>query len=117
VRASHESWDGSGYPDHLVGEQIPLGSRIVAVCDAYEAMTSNRPYRQAIADDDARRELRAAAGSQFDPAVVEAFLKALDEDVPVAERDAVGEASTHVRTLLALAPAPAPLGVVPGLEP
>jgi diguanylate cyclase (GGDEF)-like protein len=114
VRASHESWDGTGYPDHLVGEQIPLGSRIVAVCDAYQAMTPNRPYRQAVSDVEARRELRAAAGSQFDPAVVEAFLEALDQDVPVAERDAVGEASTHVRTLLALAPAAT---LAAGLEP
>jgi HD-GYP domain-containing protein (c-di-GMP phosphodiesterase class II) len=114
VRASHESWDGTGYPDHLVGEQIPLGSRIVAVCDAYQAMTTNRPYRQAVSDIEARRELRAAAGSQFDPAVVEAFLEALDQDVPVAERDAVGEASTHVRTLLALAPAAT---LAAGLEP
>ena len=116
VRASHECWDGSGYPDHLVGAQIPLGPRIVAVCDAYEAMTTNRPYRQAVSDADARRELRAAAGGQFDPDVVEAFLEALDQDVPVAERDAVGEASTHVRTLLALSPAAAP-GIAAALEP
>ena len=104
MRASHECWDGSGYPDRLVGDQIPLGSRIVAVCDAYEAMTTNRPYRAAVCDAEARRELRAAAGGQFDPAVVEAFLDALDHDVPQLEHDAVDEASTHVRTLLALAP-------------
>ena len=104
-------------PRPLVGEQIPLGSRIVAVCDAYEAMTTNRPYRQAVTDADACRELRAAAGGQFDPAVVEAFLEALDQDIPVAERDAVGEASTHVRTLLALAPAAAAAPPIAALEP
>jgi diguanylate cyclase (GGDEF)-like protein len=104
VRASHECWDGSGYPDQLAGDQIPLGARIVAVCDAYEAMTTNRPYRAAVSDAEARRELRAAAGGQFDPAVVDAFLEALDHDVPVLEHDAVDEASTRVRTLLALTP-------------
>ena len=73
VRASHERFDGGGYPDGLRGEEIPLGARIVAVCDAFDAMITERPYSAAIALDDAERELRACAGSQFDPAVVEAF--------------------------------------------
>jgi two-component system cell cycle response regulator len=73
VRASHERFDGSGYPDGLAGDAIPLGARIVAVCDAFHAMTSLRPYRPAIQVEDALGELRACAGTQFDPRVVEAF--------------------------------------------
>jgi two-component system, cell cycle response regulator len=74
VRAVHERWDGSGYPDRLAGEAIPIESRIVAVCDAWDAMTSDRPYRQALGEADARAELAWGAGSQFDPTVVTAFL-------------------------------------------
>ena len=76
VRAVHERWDGSGYPDRLAGEAIPIESRIVAVCDAWDAMTSDRPYRQALGAADARAELVRGAGSQFDPTVVAAFLEA-----------------------------------------
>lgn len=75
VRSSHERWDGCGYPDGLAGEQIPLGARIVAVCDAYDAMTSERPYQRRLTHAAAQTELRRCAGSQFDPAVVEAFVK------------------------------------------
>jgi diguanylate cyclase (GGDEF)-like protein len=78
VRSSHERWDGAGYPDGLAGESIPLAARIVAVCDAYEAITSDRCYRQARSLAAARDELHRAAGSQFDPAVVEVFLDELD---------------------------------------
>jgi GAF domain-containing protein len=77
VRAGHERWDGLGYPDGLAGEQIPLLSRIVFVCDAYHAMTSDRPYRRALSRSEALGELRAQAGRQFDPAVVKAFTRAL----------------------------------------
>jgi hypothetical protein len=73
VRGHHERWDGEGYPDGLAGEGIPRVSRIITVSDAYEAMTSNRPYRRALDPDAAMRRMRAGAGSQFDPAVVEAF--------------------------------------------
>jgi two-component system cell cycle response regulator len=72
VRASHERWDGSGYPDGLHGEQIPMGARIVAVCDAYEAMTADRVYQNARTPEQALAELHRNAGSQFDPAVVDA---------------------------------------------
>jgi HD-GYP domain-containing protein (c-di-GMP phosphodiesterase class II) len=78
VRASHERWDGAGYPDGLAGESIPLAARIVAVCDAYEAITSDRCYRKARSLEEARAELQKSAGSQFDPAVVEVFLDELD---------------------------------------
>jgi two-component system cell cycle response regulator len=73
VRASHEHFDGSGYPDGLAGDAIPLGARIIAVCDAFHAMTSSRPYRPAISAEEAFAELQACAGSQFDPSVVTAF--------------------------------------------
>jgi diguanylate cyclase (GGDEF)-like protein len=73
VRSSHEHFDGSGYPDGLADDAIPLGARIVAVCDAFHAMTSSRPYRAAISVPDALAELQACAGTQFDPRVVTAF--------------------------------------------
>ena len=74
VRGSHEDWDGTGYPDGLVGEEIPLASRIVACADAYSAMTTDRSYRKALGHDKAVAELRRCAGTQFDPRVVEAAI-------------------------------------------
>ena len=68
VRHEHERWDGTGYPDGLAGEAIPLASRVVFACDAWHAMTSDRPYRKALPEDVARAELAANAGTQFDPA-------------------------------------------------
>jgi diguanylate cyclase (GGDEF)-like protein len=76
VRSSHERWDGTGYPDGLAGSDIPLGARIVAVADAFDAMTSPRPYSTARPAAAALEELRRCAGTQFDPAVVEAFTAA-----------------------------------------
>ena len=73
VRQSHERWDGAGYPDGLSGEAIPLGSRIVFVCTAFDDMTSERPHHAALEPADAVAQLERGAGSQFDPAVVEAF--------------------------------------------
>jgi two-component system, cell cycle response regulator len=73
VRSSHERWDGAGYPDALAGDAIPFGARIVAVADAFAAMTAGRPYRPARTVEDALAELRREAGAQFDPAVVEAW--------------------------------------------
>ena len=74
----HQEWfNGKGYPEGLKGEEIPLGSRIVAVIDAYDAMTSDRPYRKALTKEHAVTELRNCAGSQFDPNVVEAFVEVL----------------------------------------
>jgi PAS domain S-box-containing protein/diguanylate cyclase (GGDEF)-like protein len=72
VRSTHERWDGKGYADGLAGTEIPLAARIVAACDAYAAMTSERPYRRPMSPTEATAELRASAGTQFDPAVVEA---------------------------------------------
>jgi HD-GYP domain-containing protein (c-di-GMP phosphodiesterase class II) len=75
IRHSHEHLDGSGYPDELSGEQIPLGARILAVIDAYVGMTSDRPYREALAPQAALEQLELAAGSHFDPEVVEVFVR------------------------------------------
>lgn len=77
VRSCHERWDGRGYPDGLAGEEIPLLARVVACCDAYSAMTSDRPYRRGMSRERAIAELREEAGSQFDPAVVGALMRVL----------------------------------------
>jgi HD-GYP domain-containing protein (c-di-GMP phosphodiesterase class II) len=77
VRSSHEHYDGHGYPDGLAGESIPIESRIVTVCDAYSAMTTDRPYRAAMPVDEALEELRDRAGTQFDPQVVRALERVL----------------------------------------
>jgi diguanylate cyclase (GGDEF)-like protein len=74
IRACHERWDGNGYPDGLAGEAIPLEARIVFVCDAYHAMTTDRPYRQALEEREAIRRLKVAGGTQFDRSVVEMFV-------------------------------------------
>src|SRR4051812_5999130 len=78
VRHDHERWDGKGYPDGLKGRQIPIGARIVLVVDAFHAMVSDRSYRKGMSEESARLELRAHSGTQFDPDVVDAFLKVLD---------------------------------------
>jgi HD-GYP domain-containing protein (c-di-GMP phosphodiesterase class II) len=74
VRASHERWDGGGYPDGIAGEAIPIEARVVSCCDAYNAMTTTRSYRKAMSADTALAECRKCAGTQFDPAVVEALV-------------------------------------------
>ena len=86
VLAHHERIDGRGYPHGLAGAEIPLEARILAVADAYEAMTADRAYRAALGHDVAQEELRAGAGSQFDPEVVEAFLAVLAPRAPRARR-------------------------------
>ncbi len=80
VRSSHEKWDGSGYPDGLVRDQIPVGSAIVSCCDAFNAMTTDRSYRDAMSLEEAIEEIEANSGTQFSPAVVEALLRVLRED-------------------------------------
>jgi HD-GYP domain-containing protein (c-di-GMP phosphodiesterase class II) len=81
VRHSHERYDGTGYPDHLTGEDIPLESRIISVCDAFDAMTTNRPYAPTRTIAEALDELQRNAGTRFDPAVVTAFA-ALPAEAP-----------------------------------
>jgi HD-GYP domain-containing protein (c-di-GMP phosphodiesterase class II) len=77
VKNHHEWWNGGGYPVGLKGEQIPLGARIVSVVDAFDAMTSERPYRQQLPEEIALECLRAAVGIQFDPYIVEKFTECL----------------------------------------
>ena len=88
VRSSHERYNGSGYPDGLKGDEIPLPSRIIAVCDAFDAMIGPRPYRLGMNTDKAASELRRCAGAQFDPVVIEFFLSVVDE----LAREAVAQA-------------------------
>jgi len=90
VRHHHERWDGMGYPDGLKGERIPLGARIFAVGDSFDAMTSDRPYRRGLLIDAAREEIRRCANSQFDPAVVTAFLS-----IPVSRLAAIADGAPH----------------------
>jgi hypothetical protein len=123
VRASHERWDGAGYPDGLTGERIPLGSRIIAACDAYEAMTSDRVYRRAVSHEAACAELRREAGRQFDSGVVEALIAELSVDMPAEAAGAApapriaDEVAAYLRTVLAR-PVPEhlamPLDAAPG---
>jgi two-component system, cell cycle response regulator len=88
VRSSHERYDGRGYPDGLAGDRIPIGARVIAVCDAWDAMVSDRPYRRGMTPELALAELHRCAGTQFDPDVVGAFRAALRQLDPAALRAA-----------------------------
>ena len=99
VRSCHERWDGRGYPDGLAGDQIPIAARIVFACDAYNAMTTDRPYRAAMTRESAVEELRVNTGTQFDPKVITALVKVVEHGVPVAVTT-----SDAVRAVLAGAP-------------
>lgn len=95
VRHHHERWDGKGYPDRIKGEEIPLGARIIAVADSFDAMTSDRPYRRAMDFTDAMAEIRRNSGIQFDPQVVEAFDRAMhipEEACPKSDPESVQRA-------------------------
>jgi diguanylate cyclase (GGDEF)-like protein len=83
VRHCHEHWDGRGYPNQLAGVEIPLESRIILVVDAYHAMTTDRPYRARLQEEEARERLRAGAGTQFDPEIVDTFLGLLERAAPM----------------------------------
>jgi HD-GYP domain-containing protein (c-di-GMP phosphodiesterase class II) len=89
VRSTHERWDGTGYPDGLAGEAIPVAARIIAVCAAFTAMLSPRPYRAGRSRDEALAEIRLGAGTQFDPEVVRVFLTVVDSSPPVPPRVAL----------------------------
>ena len=106
VRATHERWDGRGYPDGLAGEEIPLGARIIAACDAYDAMTTDRCYRRAIDHQHACEELRREAGHQFDRAVTDALLNELGLSAAAAEQEgehdpSAEEVMSYLREMLA----------------
>ena len=97
VRHEHEHWDGSGYPDRLRGRRIPIGSRIILACDAWHAMRTDRPYREALEPDAAIAELRGGAGRQFDPDVIEALLDLLGQAPPRVPDRAKGVRLPHRR--------------------
>ena len=105
VRSCHERWDGAGYPDGLVGQQIPIAARIVFACDAYNAMTTDRPYRSAMPQDAAIAELRANTGTQFDPKIVAALVKVVEQGAPMPVTTSEG-----IRAVLAGAPVPQSAG-------
>jgi putative nucleotidyltransferase with HDIG domain len=93
VRHHHERWDGKGYPDGIAGEAIPLGARIFAVADSFDAMTSDRPYRRAMSVKDARVEVSRCRGTQFDPDIVDAFVL-----VAVERLDAIADDAPHTHS-------------------
>jgi HD-GYP domain-containing protein (c-di-GMP phosphodiesterase class II) len=105
VRSCHERWDGRGYPDGLVGEEIPIAARIVFACDAYNAMTTDRPYRSAMPREAALAELRSNTGTQFDPRIVTALVKVVEQGTPMTLA-----ATDGVRAVLASAPVPQSAG-------
>lgn len=78
IKHHHERWDGTGYPDGLAGEEIPLGARIIAVAEAYDIMTQGAPWKEPLSLEEAKAEIQRCAGTQFDPRVVEAFLQVCD---------------------------------------
>ena len=99
VLAHHEHYDGSGYPNGLKGDEIPLAAQIISVADTYEAMTSTRPYRSALGHDEAVAELRRVAGSQLNPIVVEAFIRQIEIGASGAAHAHDGAEHVHVREL------------------
>ena len=120
VRHHHERWDGRGYPDALVGSTIPLGGRIIAVADAFSAMTSDRIYRPALSLDRAWAELRAHAGTQFDPHIVDVFEQVVDEEGRLRKLDPALERTLHSEVHVPMASTQEPharLAMLPMLEP
>jgi HD-GYP domain-containing protein (c-di-GMP phosphodiesterase class II) len=107
VRSCHERWDGDGYPDGLKGEEIHEAARIVFCCDAYSAMTTDRPYRRALTKETALEELRGNAGTQFEPRVVAALAKVVSS----WDEYATDSYSDAVRAVLASRPATTPTRV------
>jgi diguanylate cyclase (GGDEF)-like protein len=92
VRSTHERWDGSGYPDQLAGVDIPIGSRIIAVCAAFDAMVPERPYEAGRSANEALVELRRCAGTRFDPTVIEAFCVVIGEELAASAPTPIGAA-------------------------
>jgi hypothetical protein len=115
VRAHHENWDGSGYPNGLRGTEIPIGARILSVVDCYDALTSDRPYRAAMSDQEALGIIRARRGTMYDPAVVDTFERVCRDLVPLVVKpqlqsaiDKINRAVTSARPEPVAAPAPVP---------
>jgi len=111
VRSHHERWDGAGYPDGLAGEQIPLEARIITCCDTWNAMRTDRPYRQALSEEVALAELTSVAGTQLDPDIVDAFVTFVIQPAAEAEAAAISDAGAASATR-----APTPLVAGPAAE-
>jgi putative nucleotidyltransferase with HDIG domain len=106
VRSHHERWDGSGYPDGLCGEDIPIEARIISCCDTWNAMRTDRAYRRALSHEVAVAELRANSGSQFDPRVIEVLLDVVHREQPQAAADGGPGEKSHQRTRALVSPQP-----------
>ena len=107
VRAHHENWDGSGYPNGLKGTEIPIGARILSVVDCYDALTSDRPYRAAMGDEEALAIIRARRGTMYDPAVVDTFERVCRDIVPFEVKPQLQKAVQQISKAVAFAPEPA----------
>ena len=121
VRHHHESWDGNGYPDRLRGEQIPLGARILAVVDCFDALTSDRPYRRALGRNRALEIILAESGRMYDPKVVNAMMSVKDDIVwksrrRVVRRPALADAGNHASQAVKVVPAAEPANAVAALK-
>ena len=121
VRAHHENWDGTGYPNGLKGTDIPIGARILSVVDCYDALTSDRPYRQAMSDDEALAIIRERRGSFYDPAVVDTFERVCRDIGPMPVKpqlqkaiQQISRAATSPAPVMTLVPAPATVPVAEG---
>jgi putative nucleotidyltransferase with HDIG domain len=97
VRHHHENWDGTGYPDGLRGGQIPLGSRVLAIVDCYDALTSDRPYRRALASNSAIAMIFERRGTMYDPEITDAFLKVVWQLRSASATERAGKQYAHVR--------------------
>ena len=95
IRSHHERWDGKGYPEGLAGQNIPLLSRMIALVDAYDAMVNDRAYRKGLEPEKAQEEIRNNTGTQFDPVLVEEFLKMLEENPEIALGEKTGGEEVH----------------------
>ena len=104
VRHHHENWDGSGYPDRLIGDAIPLGARVLAIADGYDALTSNRPYRPEMPHDQAVSVIREKRGVMYDPAIADAFLRIAPRvrSAPTRQRSATTTFATWLRQASAI---------------
>ena len=87
ILSHHEKWDGTGYPNRLKGEEIPLLARIISAVDSHDVMVNNRPYHQAMPEENAIKELRRCAGTQFDPNIIKVFTEMLEEDLKEMNKD------------------------------